>query len=143
MKKVLVIEDDLDILEAIQLTLEVNGYEVRSSIRGSEGLELASRYQPDLIILDYFLAGSNGATICRSLKQMQNTKHIPVMMTSAHPAAAKVVVENGADSFIAKPFSIVEFMDTVAQSMTSTSHGTNNRGGGNGNGNSGNNYSKM
>lgn len=133
MKKVLVIEDDLDILEAIQLTLEINGYEVRSAIHGDEGFELASDYQPDLIILDYFLAGSNGATLCQALKRSEPTKDIPVMMTSAHPSAYKVVVAHGADSFIAKPFSIGEFMEKVVQSMSVPSPKDRRRSNGNNN----------
>lgn len=140
MKKVLVIEDDLDILEAIQLTLEINGYEVKSAIHGDDGLELANHYQPDLIILDYFLAGSNGATLCQTLKRSEGTKEIPVMMTSAHPSAYKVVVAHGADSFIAKPFSIGEFMEKVSQSMSQPSPKDHDRSNGNHNGNGNGNH---
>lgn len=134
MKRVLIIEDDVDILEALQLTLEVNGYEVKSATRGNEGFEVASTFRPDLIIIDYFLAGSNGATICRTLKQTKSTKDIPVMMTSAHPAAYQAGIAHGIDAFLAKPFSIVEFMDKVVQSMN-RSHFMNNGGSNNGNSN--------
>ncbi len=133
MKRVLIIEDDIDILEAIQLALEINGYTVKTATRGEQGLEIANTNQPDIIILDYFLAGSNGATICRKLKQSESTKHIPVIMTSAHPAAYQAGVEHGADSFIAKPFSIIDFMNKIGQSLNRSTVLKN--GGGNDNGN--------
>ena len=117
MKKVLLIEDDIDILDAVEMTLVSNGYEVEVAMRGDEGIDKANSYQPDLIILDYFLAGSDGAVVCQTLKRSEMTRRIPVMMTSAHPSAYRVVLAHGADNFIAKPFSIGELMDKVVQSL--------------------------
>jgi DNA-binding response OmpR family regulator len=112
---ILVIDDDPDILEAIRAMLEDEGCHVQTSEKGdyAEALRDLAGGLPDLIILDVLLSGKDGRAICRKLKEQDETRHIPVIMISAHPDAERSVKDVGADAFVAKPFSIDEFLDLV------------------------------
>jgi DNA-binding response OmpR family regulator len=113
MKKVLVIDDDLDILEAVQMILESGGYDCDITTKGDETYKKIAEYTPDLIILDVLLSGNDGRRICENLKKDDKTKDIPIIMISAHPSAKNSVKQCGADSFIAKPFSIKVLLSEV------------------------------
>lgn len=106
MKKILVVDDDADILEAVQLILDTGGYASEGITKGDETYQKIKEYQPDLIILDVLLSGNDGRMICKNLKRAKETNHIPIIMMSAHPSAHESVKECGADAFLAKPFSI-------------------------------------
>lgn len=114
-KTILAIDDDSDILDAIRFTLEGEGYKVITSEKGEyiENLYDKDNGLPDLIILDVLLSGKDGRTICKKLKSQKDTKHIPVIMISAHPDAEKSSKEVGADDFLAKPFNISMLLTTV------------------------------
>ena len=113
MKKILVIDDDPDILEAVQLILETGGYDSDVTTKGEETYKKVDTYRPDLIILDVLLSGNDGRMICKNLKQSKDTKKIPIIMISAHPTAKDSVKQCGADSFIAKPFSVTELLAEI------------------------------
>jgi len=113
MKKVLVIDDDLDILESIQLILESGGYDSDITTKGDETYRKINQYNPDLIILDVLLSGNDGRIICKNLKSNKTTKKIPIIMISAHPTAKDSTKTCGADSFIAKPFSVIALLKEV------------------------------
>ncbi len=116
-KKVLVVDDDPDILDALQMTLEDEGYAVTATEKGeyAESLRNMHGNLPDLIILDVLLSGKDGRIICKKLKGEQETGHIPVIMISAHPNAKQSVKEVGADDFLAKPFDVDELLALVAK----------------------------
>jgi len=118
MKKVLAVDDDEDILEALQLVLESNGYDAATITKGEETYKMVDEFKPDLILLDVLLSGRDGRTICRKLKDQESTKHIPIIMLSAHPEAAKTIHEYGADEFIAKPFEMKELLAMVEKHVT-------------------------
>jgi len=113
MKKVLAVDDDEDILEALQLCLESNGYEAAIITKGEETYKTVDEFKPDLILLDVLLSGRDGRTICRKLKDQETTKHIPIIMLSAHPEAAKTIHEYGADEFMPKPFDVHKLLVEV------------------------------
>lgn len=113
MKKVLVVDDDPDILEAIQMILATEAYDSQATTNGSEVYKMVESYEPDLIILDVLLSGDDGRTICKKLKSEIKSEHIPVIMISAHPDAKSFTKECSADSFIAKPFSVTELLSEV------------------------------
>lgn len=113
MKKVLVVDDDRDILEAIQLILTSGGYDSLVTTKGDEAYKKIGEYKPHLILLDVLLSGNDGRTICKALKHDSKTKHIPIIMVSAHPSAEASVRKSGADSFVAKPFSIKGLLGEV------------------------------
>jgi DNA-binding response OmpR family regulator len=114
-KHILVVDDDPDILDALEWMLEDAGYEVQTSDKGdyAENLHDTNGGLPDLIILDVLLSGKDGRTICRLLKNRPDTRRIPIVMISAHPSAAGSVRAVGADDFVAKPFDIDELLSTV------------------------------
>lgn len=113
---ILVVDDDPDILDALRLLLEDEGYRVQTTEKGeyAESLRDGNGDLPDLIILDVLLSGRDGRVICRTLKSQDETAHIPIVMISAHPSAADSAVEVGADAFVAKPFSIDDLLATIA-----------------------------
>jgi DNA-binding response OmpR family regulator len=113
MKKVLVIDDDPDILEAVQMILESGGYNSDITTKGDETYKKIEGYKPDLIILDVLLSGNDGRRICKNLKADVSTKKIPIIMISAHPTAKDSVKQCGADSFVAKPFSVTELLAEI------------------------------
>lgn len=118
MYKILVIEDDADIAEALQLTFEEAGFAAQTSDADVDLIALAKSYKPDLIMLDLLLSGVDGREVCKALKKDAATKEIPILFTSAHPDAKRSSVEAGADDFIAKPFDITELVGTVEKLIT-------------------------
>jgi DNA-binding response OmpR family regulator len=114
-KKLLVVDDDPDILEFLQVILEEEGYEVLTSTKGEYLEQLHNGGLPNLILLDVLLSGKDGREIVKHLKSQDETKHIPVIMFSAHPSAEQTARAAGADDFIAKPFNIDELLARVAK----------------------------
>ncbi len=118
-KKILVVDDDPDILDALQMTLQDAGYNVTITEKGeyAENLRDTNGHLPHLIILDVLLSGRDGRTICQRLKSQENTKHIPIIMISAHPNARQSVKDVGANDFLAKPFDIDDLLAMVEQHL--------------------------
>lgn len=111
MKKILVIDDDPDILEAVKDVLEMSGYDAEGSTNGDDIYNMIKEYKPDLIILDVLLSGNDGRVICKQLKM--DKVNIPIIMMSAHPAAEDSVKLSGADAFVSKPFALDELLSEV------------------------------
>ena len=112
--KVLVIDDERNILDIIRFNLEVEGYEVVTSRDGEEALRMVRELKPDLILCDIMMPEVDGLEVCRRLKADGRTNQIPVVMLSARTQAQDKVasIEAGADDFITKPF---DFSDLVAR----------------------------
>ncbi len=106
MGKILVVDDDLGILEAIQMVLEDEGHTVKIISEDEEVDSAIREFSPDLIILDILLSGSDGRDICKRLKENEKTKHIPIILSSAHQDIEKDVVAYKADDALAKPFEL-------------------------------------
>ena len=117
-KRVLVIDDDQDILEPIALLLESEGYMVATITKGNETYTKVKEFAPNIILLDILMSGSDGRTICKKLKQTDETKHIPIVMMSAHPGADKDSVDAGADDFIAKPFETADLLQILIKTLS-------------------------
>ncbi len=116
MKKVLVVDDNEDILNVITLVLEMEGYEVACATDGATVPDKIQSVAPDLILLDIMLEGMDGREICRALKSDPKTWHIPIIMISASHTIFSTVEKNcQADDFIAKPFDIYDLADKVGQ----------------------------
>ena len=116
-KKILVVDDDPDILDALRFMLEDSGYEVKTTEKGEyvENLHDTNGGLPDVIILDVLLSGKDGRLICQKLKSQEETQRIPIIMISAHPNAKQSVSAVGADDFMAKPFDMDELLATIAK----------------------------
>lgn len=113
MKKILVVDDDKDILNILNLVLQMNGFEVMVTAKGEEALSRSVNFSPELVLLDVFLSGSDGRDICNSLKRNPKTKNIPVVMFSAHSSMQEVLKVCDADDFISKPFNITELIRKI------------------------------
>lgn len=113
MKKVLIIDDDTSIQEALRAILDYGGYKVEASDSIEKILKQKTEELPDLILLDLLLSGLDGRELAKQLKNDPRLGHIPIIMLSAHPSAAKSAKEGGADAFIAKPFDMNDLLDTV------------------------------
>jgi len=116
-KKILIVDDEPDILEFLQALLEDEGYSVAIMDKGDFLEKLPLGALPDLILLDMLLSGKDGRQIVRRLKSQEQTRHIPVIMFSAHPSAEQTAREAGADDFIAKPFDIDDLLNRVARTL--------------------------
>ncbi|MEO6218934.1 MAG: response regulator [Ginsengibacter sp.] len=103
MKKILVIDDNKDILDVVKIILTSHGFEVRTDTNGSNIDELITDFNPDLILLDIKLCGKPGTVVCRELKE---THAIPILLFSACSAGKVAYKECKADGFINKPFEI-------------------------------------
>ncbi|QEN05034.1 response regulator [Thiospirochaeta perfilievii] len=106
-EKILIIEDEKDILELIAFNLECTGYTVYKASNGEDGIEIVKNSIPDLILLDLMMPGIDGFDVCKILKQDKKTKHIPIIMLTARGEDTDIVsgLEIGADDYVTKPFS--------------------------------------
>jgi DNA-binding response OmpR family regulator len=113
MKRILVIEDEPQMLLGLRDNLELEGYEVQTAADGEEGLTKAATFAPDLVILDIMLPKKNGFDVCRELRARSNST--PVVMLTARSAETDKVLglELGADDYVTKPFSITELLARV------------------------------
>lgn len=113
MSKILVVDDDIDILSVMKILLTMKGFEVEVISKGESALPTTESFKPDLILLDVLISGHDGRTICKQLKSNKETSHIPVIMFSAHPGAAATITDYGANDFISKPFDVKNLMKKV------------------------------
>lgn len=106
-QKILVVDDEIDILSLLQYNLEKAGYKVLSAKDGPEAIELARRERPDLVVLDIMLPSMEGTEVCKAIKNLESTTHIPIIMLTAKSEEVDRIVglELGADDYITKPFS--------------------------------------
>ncbi len=117
MKKILIVDDEADIIEILQFVLEAQGYECITAMDGEEGLRLAKELLPDLIILDVMMPKINGYKISRLLKYDAKYKNIPILMITARSQeeGKNIGEETGVDEYITKPFQV----DYVLQKVKS------------------------
>jgi DNA-binding response OmpR family regulator len=105
-KKILVVDDEVDLVKTIQFALETEGYQVLVSYSGEDALNKSREENPDLILLDIMLPKLDGYKVCRLLKFDEQYKHIPILMLTAKTQQKDRLLgmETGADEYITKPF---------------------------------------
>jgi DNA-binding response OmpR family regulator len=113
MKKVLIVDDNSDILWVVETILKRYGFEVLSTLKGEEVLAKTKKYNPQLILLDVFLSGIDGIEVCNTLKSTPETKNIPIIMFSAHTNSQDLMKFCKADDFVAKPFDSNELVKKI------------------------------
>jgi signal transduction histidine kinase len=118
--KILVVEDNTDMIRFIDFQLR-DQYQVVTAVNGAEGLEVARRELPDLIVSDLMMPVMDGNQMCAHLKTDPKTAHIPIVLLTAKSDVGERIVahETGADTFLAKPFSPKELRAIVAQKLKS------------------------
>ena len=114
-RKIVVIEDEPDILEVIVYNLSREGFAVVSASNGDEGLRTIVREAPDLVLLDLLLPGIDGIELCRKLKMDPVTQRVPIIMVSAKGEESDIVLGLGvgADDYVTKPFRPKELIARV------------------------------
>lgn len=106
-EKILIVDDEKDILELVRLSLEREGYQVVCAESGEKALELAGTAKPDLVVLDLMLPGIDGLEVAKSIRNDARIKTIPILMLSAKGEESDIItgLELGADDYVTKPFS--------------------------------------
>lgn len=106
-ERILIVDDEEDVLELIRYNLDKNGYKIVTATSGEEAITEARSKTPDLIILDLMLPGIDGLEVCRKLKSDVKTERIPIIMLTAKGEESDIVtgLELGADDYVTKPFS--------------------------------------
>ena len=117
MKKILIVDDEQDIVESLKFVLETEDFTCYSAFNGEDGLRLAKEIMPDLIILDVMMPKINGYKISRLLKYDAKYKDIPILMVTARSQDEDKLIgeETGADEYITKPFELDEVVEKVKQ----------------------------
>jgi len=114
-KHILIVEDNEDLLSLYRDLLEPKGYQV-SVLAGSDNIiKQLIKLQPDLVLLDFLLAGVNGGELCSQIKKNKATSRIPVIMISAYPKLVNSLGHYGWDDFISKPFNVKEFQRVIGK----------------------------
>ena len=106
-KKILIVEDERDILQLVKLYLEKEGFRTVAAATGAEGLKCAKEDKPDLIVLDLMLPEIDGLEVCKRLRSAPETAMLPIIMLTAKAEESDTVIglELGADDYVTKPFS--------------------------------------
>lgn len=114
-EKILIIDDEMNIIELLKYNLAAGGYKVISALNGREGLNLAIENKPDLILLDIMLPEMDGFDVCKEMKKNKDIENIPIIMLTAKGDEFDKILglELGADDYITKPFSVRELMARV------------------------------
>jgi len=114
-KRLLVIDDEVDIGETVKIRLEVNGYSVNLAYDGLDGIDKAVKTRPDLILLDILMPQVDGFEVCRRLRKIPETQNIPIIMLTAikSPESLQKAKEAGAQDYLVKPFESGELVEIV------------------------------
>ncbi len=113
--KVLVVDDEDNIIELIRLGLRYEGFQVEVASNGEQGLVQALRINPDLVILDVMMPGIDGLEVCRRLRSNPTTRDIPVLMLTAKDEVSDRILglQTGADDYLTKPFDFYELLERI------------------------------
>lgn len=118
MKKLLIIDDNRDILELLTLLFDLEGYEVKALDNGHKLAHTVKEYNPDVILLDVMLGEFDGRELCSEIKKSQDTSHIPIVMISGtHNQKSFSEKDCDADDFVEKPFDIDDLINSVKRQV--------------------------
>lgn len=122
-KKILLVDDEKDLVESVTMRLEHAGYEVVPSYDGVDAFERVRKEKPDIIILDIMLPKMDGYKVCGLLKKDARYAKIPIVMftAKAHDADEKLAREVGADAYIVKPFEAKTLLDKISELLAQSS----------------------
>jgi DNA-binding response OmpR family regulator len=118
-KKILVVDDERDIIRAVTIRLQTGGYEVVYAYDGAQGVFMAHKEKPDLIILDIRMPAGDGFTVAQRLKEAAQTAHIPILFLTGSPerSAEQKAQELGGRFYIKKPYDPEELLDAVRRAL--------------------------
>lgn len=116
-KRILVIDNDQDILEAVDAALSMENYSVETSPIVEDIFQMIHDKNPDLILIDYLLYGINGGELCHMIKTEPSTAHLPVIIFSGYPKVLQSLGTYDCDAFISKPFELDNFMMVIKECL--------------------------
>jgi DNA-binding response OmpR family regulator len=118
-KRVLIADDEANIVASLEFLMEQAGFEVRVVTNGREALEAAQGFLPDLVLLDVMMPEKNGYEVCQSLRQDPALAHVKIVMLSAKGRDIEVAkgLELGADAYVTKPFSTRDLVAKVREML--------------------------
>lgn len=112
-KRILILDDNQDILEIVHETLTYEQFDVKSTSESAEVIPMVEEFNPDLVILDYRVAGTNGGELCRQIKAHPLFGNTPVIIFSAYINHQDELLAYGCDAIINKPFDLNELVEKV------------------------------
>ena len=118
--RILVVDDELDLVAVLRMGLEIQGFEVIEAMDGEEGLRRARQDRPDLMVLDLMLPKMDGYKVCRALKYDERYRSLPIIILSARSGDQdrKLALDMGADLFMTKPYEISDLVAKIRQKLT-------------------------
>ena len=121
-KKILLADDEPNIVKVIELRLKSEGYEILTAYNGEEAISKIKENKPDIAILDVMMPPPNGYQICRILKEDAEYKNIPIILLTAKSTESDKFwgIESGADAYITKPYNAKELLETVKKLIKQT-----------------------
>lgn len=121
--RILIVDDETDLVSVLRFALEVEGFEVLEAADGEEGLRKAHQARPDLMVLDLMLPKLDGYKVCRALKFDQRFKRVVVFILSARSGQQdrKLAFDMGADAFVTKPYDIRDLVSRIRARLTTDS----------------------
>lgn len=117
MKRILLVEDDYNLGNILRDQLEMNQYEVNLLRQPNETVESIRNGQYDLVIMDKLLSGIDGTEICAMIRNTEDISTVPILMMSGYDGAGDVCLAAGATNFIAKPFAVDTFLQSIKAAM--------------------------
>ena len=115
MDKILIVDDDKDLITLLKSGLSRNGYQVRATISCKEGLEIFYQFLPDLVILDINVGNEDGREMCRQIKASAEFQLIPVIMISANDISLELYKNYGANDILKKPFLLAQIQKLISK----------------------------
>ena len=121
MKKVLIVDDDQALLDVLEVSLQYSKYDVKTVGLCPDIFELIATYQPDIVILDYVLSGTNGGEMCYQIKTNPETSHLPVIIITAYPKKLDSSGTFLSNAILPKPFDLSELLFTIDSCLSNPS----------------------
>jgi DNA-binding response OmpR family regulator len=121
-KRILIADDDPDMVEMLRLALHGEGYAIRTAVTGGEAVRKALISPPDLVVLDLIMPGLHGFNVCERMRRDPATASVPIIMVTSLPGELPRLagMEVGADMYIRKPFEIQELISRVGELLGRT-----------------------
>ena len=116
-QRILVVDDDSGVLEAIKIILVDSGFKVKTIMRADEFEKVMTSFRPDLVMLDIWMPKISGEELCRKIKGNDDLKKIPVVLLSASNRTEKISKKCKADDYLTKPFDMEELIETVKRNL--------------------------
>lgn len=116
-KKILVVDDELDVAKALKIRLKANGYNVILAYDSIQGYTMANKERPDLIILDIMIPGGGGFVVAERLKHGEATHHIPIIFLTGISGGEDKAYKMGASGYLMKPYQPEKLLETIHDAL--------------------------